>query len=315
MPPPDGLKNVRRLLTKLRNICLTHQVPPELGKPLLLYLSVIDNDFGCLLGQHDDTGRKEQVIYYLSKKFTLYKARYTLLERTCCVLTWVAQRLRYYLSAYTTYLISRMDPLKYIFPKPMPTGKLAKRQILLSEFDIMYVTQKAVKGQALADHLTENPVDQDYRPLKTYFPDKKVLFAGEDISESYNEWRMFFDGAVNFNGVRIGAVLVSKIGQHYPISAKIRFSYMNNMAEYETCILELRMAVDMDIKELLVIGDSDLLIHQHPDKNYINPINVEIYDQQAYCFHVDQEPNRKPWYYDIKRLLGVRGYPEGATDK
>jgi len=25
---------------------------------------------GCVLGQHDETGNKEHVIYYLSKKFT-----------------------------------------------------------------------------------------------------------------------------------------------------------------------------------------------------------------------------------------------------
>nr|XP_009622806.1 uncharacterized protein LOC104114136 [Nicotiana tomentosiformis] len=35
-------------------------VPPEPGKPLLLYLSVLDNAFGCMLGQHDETGRNEQ---------------------------------------------------------------------------------------------------------------------------------------------------------------------------------------------------------------------------------------------------------------
>nr|XP_016507575.1 PREDICTED: uncharacterized protein LOC107825259 [Nicotiana tabacum] len=33
---------------------------------------------------------------------------------------------------------------------------MAKWQILLSEFDIIYVTQKAIKGQALADDLAEN---------------------------------------------------------------------------------------------------------------------------------------------------------------
>ncbi|XP_047257534.1 uncharacterized protein LOC124889610 [Capsicum annuum] len=71
----------------------------------------------------------------------------------------------------------------------------------------------------------------------------------------------------------------------------------------------------MDIKELLVTGDLDLLIHQHPDKNYINPIKVEIHVQQAYYFYVDEEPDGKPWYYDIKRLLGAEGYLEGATSK
>ena len=43
--------------------------------------------------------------------------------------------------------------------------------------------------------MAENPVDDDYRPLKTYFPDEEVAFVGEDISEEYDGWRMFFDGA------------------------------------------------------------------------------------------------------------------------
>lgn len=52
------------------------------------------------------------------------------------------KKLQHYLSSHTTYMISRMDPLKYIFQKTMPTGKLAKWQLLLSEFDLVYVTQK-----------------------------------------------------------------------------------------------------------------------------------------------------------------------------
>ncbi|XP_070024614.1 uncharacterized protein [Nicotiana sylvestris] len=271
-------------------------------------MSVSDNAFGCVLGQHDEIGRKEQAIYYLSKKFTPYEARYTLLEHTYCAFTWVAQKLRHYLSAYTTYLISRMDPLKYIFQKPMPTGKLAKWQILLSEFDIVYVTQKAIKGQALADHLAENPMDEEYKPLRMYFPDEEVLFAGEDLLEAYSGWRMYFDGAANFKRVGIGAVLVSESGQHYPISEKLRFPCTNNMAEYEACILGLRMAVDINIQELLVIGDSYLLIHQVQD-----PIKVNVQDEPAYCFHVDEDPDGEPWYYDISRYLKTRDYPKGAT--
>ena len=34
------------------------------------------------------------------------------------------------------------------------------------------------------------------------------------------------------------------------------------MGEYETCILGIKMAFDMNVQELLIIGDSDLLIHQ-----------------------------------------------------
>ncbi|XP_016492769.1 uncharacterized protein LOC107812230 [Nicotiana tabacum] len=127
------------------------------------------------------------------------------------------------------------------------------------------------------------------------------------------------------------------------------------------------MAVDMNIKELLVIGDSDLLIQQvqgewttknikilpylhcvkelckkfikiefkhipriqnefddalatlssmiqHLDKKYIDPIEIEIRDQHAYYFHIDEEPDCKPWYHDIKRFLGSGEYPRNATN-
>ncbi|XP_019256374.1 PREDICTED: uncharacterized protein LOC109234770 [Nicotiana attenuata] len=178
---------------------------------------------------------------------------------------------------------------------------------------------------------------------------------------------MFFDGATNFKGVGIREVLISESGQHYPSSAKIRFPCTNNMAEYEACILGIRMAIDMNIRELLVIGYSDLLIHhvqgewstknvkilsylyyvkelckkftkievkhipkiqnefadalatlssmiQHPYKNYIDPIEVEIKDQHVYSFHVNKEPNGKPWYHDIKKFLVTQEYPEHATN-
>ncbi|XP_070019649.1 uncharacterized protein [Nicotiana sylvestris] len=155
-----------------------------------------------------------------------------------------------------------MDPLKYIFQKPMPTRKLAKWQILLSEFHIIYVTQKAVKGQALVDHLAKNPVGGEYEPLKMYFPDEKVSFVGKDITEVYDGWRMFFDGAANFKRVSIGAVLVLETSQLHLVSTKLRFPYSNNMEEYEAYILGLNMAIDMNISELLVICDSDFLVHQ-----------------------------------------------------
>ncbi|XP_069152915.1 uncharacterized protein [Solanum lycopersicum] len=127
LPPPKTRKEVMSFLGRLNYISrFIAQSTVREGSPLLLYLSVSDNAFGCVLGQHDETGKKEKAIYYISKKLTPYESRYTLLERTCCALTWLAQKLRHYLSSYTTYLISRMDPLKYIFQKAMPTGKLAK---------------------------------------------------------------------------------------------------------------------------------------------------------------------------------------------
>ena len=102
----------------------------------------------------------------------------------------------------------------------MSTEKLVKWQMFLSEFDNVYVIQKEIKAKALADHLAENHVDEEYEPLKIYFHDEEVSFVGEDISEEYPGWRLFFYGAPNHQVKGIGAILVSASCHQYPMAAK-----------------------------------------------------------------------------------------------
>ena len=45
-------------------------VPPVPEKPLILYMTMLDESMGCVLGQHDESRKKERAVYYLSKKFT-----------------------------------------------------------------------------------------------------------------------------------------------------------------------------------------------------------------------------------------------------
>ncbi|WJX13071.1 hypothetical protein P8452_03506 [Trifolium repens] len=181
-------------------------IPPVPGKPLIMYLTVLDESMGCVLGQHDETGRKEHAIYYLSKKFTDCETRYTLLERTCCALAWAARRLRQYMICHTTWLVSKMDPIKYIFEKPALTGRIARWQMLLSEYDILHVTQKAIKGSELADHLAHQPVE-DYQAMRFDFPDEDIMVVNDDEVIGDDEgpelgarWKLAFDGASNVMG-------------------------------------------------------------------------------------------------------------------
>ncbi|XP_015081443.1 uncharacterized protein LOC107025097 [Solanum pennellii] len=180
----------------------------------------------------------------------------------------------------------------------MPTRKLSKWKMLLREFDIVYVTQKVIKAQTLVDHLAENPIDEEYKPLKTYFPDEEVSFMGEDISEAYPGWRVFFDGAANHQGTGIRSVLVSESSQHYPVEAKLLFNCTNNMAKYEACILSLKMAIDMNVHELLVMENelADALatitsMIKHPDTNYIDPLDIDLKEHPVHCSHVEAEPD------------------------
>ena len=51
-------------------------------KPLILYVSVIDDSVGAILAQHDEEG-KERTTYYLSKLFNDAEKKYTIMEKTC----------------------------------------------------------------------------------------------------------------------------------------------------------------------------------------------------------------------------------------
>ena len=89
-------------------------------------------------------------------------------------LVFAVTKLRRYMLAHKIILISRVDPLKYLMTKPMLTGRLARWAILLTEFDITYVPQKAIKGQVLADFLAAHPIPDD-SPLACEFPDEEVM--------------------------------------------------------------------------------------------------------------------------------------------
>jgi len=80
-----------------------------------MYLTVLDGSMGFVLGQCDDFGRKEHVIYYFSKNFTGCETRYSFLEQTYYALARASHRLRRYMLSHTTWLVSKMDLIKYSF--------------------------------------------------------------------------------------------------------------------------------------------------------------------------------------------------------
>ncbi|KAK8683846.1 hypothetical protein V6N13_039892 [Hibiscus sabdariffa] len=253
----DALEKIKRQLTNAPVL-----VPPVPNRPLILYLSVFDNSMGCVLGQHDESGKKERAIYYLSKKFTEYEAKYSTVEKLCCALAWATRRLRQYMLYHTTWLISKLDPLKYMMEAPALSGRLARWQMLLSEFDILYVSRKAVKRSAIADFIASRASD-DYEPLNYDFPDEDLMSVSNlEEGDDKDSWVLYFDGASNSIGRGVGAVLISPNNDHYPFAGRLEFLCTNNMAEYEACAMGLRAAIERKIKVLKVYGDSSVVVHQ-----------------------------------------------------
>uniref|UniRef100_A0A2N9G657 Uncharacterized protein n=1 Tax=Fagus sylvatica TaxID=28930 RepID=A0A2N9G657_FAGSY len=326
----DPAKTARRAFDKIKEYLLNPPilVPPTPGRPLILYLTVQEASMGCMLGQQDETGKKEQAIYYLSKKFTEPETRYLLVEKTCCALAWASKKLRQYMLYYTTWLVSRMDPIK------------------------------RSRDKAIADYLADYPSEQ-LELMDSEFPDEDVMTVDED---NHGRWKLYFDGAANAVGSGIGAVLVSPKGQQTPIAVKLGFDCTNNMTEYEACIVGLQAALEFGAYELEVFGDSLLIVSQTngewqardpkliPYQRYISrlvpkfkyvtftytprahnhfadalatlasliklvegddvrPLRIETRDIPAYCvcieecMNVEAEIDNKPWYYDIKRFI------------
>ena len=164
---------------------------------------------------------------------------------------------------HTTWLISKLDPIKYIFEKPSLSRRIARWQVLLSEYDIQYVSQKAIKGSAIVEFLADRTEDE-YELMKFEFPNEKLMtiFQVEDESTKKDTWKLYFDGPSNILGHGIGVILISPEGEYSPFTTRLNFDYTNNVAEYEAWIIGLQATIDKKVKNLKVYEDSALVIYQ-----------------------------------------------------
>ena len=101
----------------------------------------------------------EHAVYYLSKKFLPYEEKYNLVEKTCLIMIWATRKLRYYFQSYKIQAVLEIDPLRYLFQVPVLTGKMSRWLVLLTEFDIEYITTKVITGRAVAKFLALNAVE------------------------------------------------------------------------------------------------------------------------------------------------------------
>ncbi|RVX12635.1 hypothetical protein CK203_011533 [Vitis vinifera] len=299
----------QRAFERIREYLLSPPVlaPPTPGRPLLLYLSVSDVALGCMLAQLDDSG-KDRAIYYLSKRMLDYETRYVMIERYCLALVWATRRLRHYMTEYSVHLISRLDPLRYLFDRPA---------LSWSPYEMA-------------------AIDDD-------FPDEDVAAV-----TSLSGWRMYFDGAANHSGYGIGVLLISPHGDHIPRSVRLAFTdrhpATNNIVEYEACILGLETALELGIRQMEVFGDSNLVLRQiqgewktrdvklRPYHAYLELLVARFEDLRythlpraqkpsrsapAYCCLIDdmEIDDGLPWYHDIYHFLRLGVYPEAATAK
>ncbi|KAG9457858.1 hypothetical protein H6P81_002366 [Aristolochia fimbriata] len=93
--------------------------------------------------------------------------------------------------------------------------------------------------------------------LPEEFPDEEIFLV-----EILLPWKMYFDGAAKRNGVGARILFVLPKDDLLSYSFVLSQNCSNNVAEYQTLLLGLGMAVEMEIPQLKVYGDSVLMIKQ-----------------------------------------------------
>ncbi|KAI3465911.1 hypothetical protein Pfo_022574 [Paulownia fortunei] len=191
---------------------------------------------------------------------------YSPIEKICLTLIFTIQKLNHYFQAHTVRLISKANPLKYVMTRP-----------------IIYVPQKAVKGQVLTDFLVDHPIPAEWE-LSDDLPDEDVL-----VIEITPPWKMYFDGASHKNGAGAGVIFITSDGEVLPYSFTLIQNCSNNVAEYQALILGLEMAVDIKQLHLKVYGDSKLVVNQL----------LGLYEVK--------KPELLPYFNYVRRLIGWLG--------
>ncbi|XP_043700052.1 uncharacterized protein LOC122650728 [Telopea speciosissima] len=211
------------------------------------------------MAQQDKEEGEKHAVYYLSKKFLEYETRYSSREDLYNPDIGDQNIETLYGVTHPIHLISRMDPIKYLFEKMALTGRVARWLLLLSEFDITFLTQKFIKEWAFFDYFAPHPIQGDRRPLEDPFLDEDFSIVNEDRG---NIWKLYFNGTANQKGCGVQVLLITPNDLYLPLAFRLDFPCTNNIAEYETCVIGLKMALIMGIQEIKVYGDSSIVIYQ-----------------------------------------------------
>ena len=119
---------------------------------LYLYITVLQAVVSAALVR--DEGGSQRPVYFISRAFRGAEERYPRMEKLAFALVMATRKLKPYFQAHTIIVLTN-QPLKRAMSSPEASGRMALWAIELSEFDMQYCPQTAVKGQIVADFIAE----------------------------------------------------------------------------------------------------------------------------------------------------------------
>ena len=223
----------------------------------------MDHSLGTLLTQKNDEGAK-QAIYYLSRTLIRAESRYNPVEKECLALVFVIQIMRNYLVGQSIHVISRINPLWILMTKPSSlNSKLVNWAILMSQYDLTFVPQKAIKRQALADFLVDHPASKSSKLHEDILDEviKANMTSIDDV------WQMFFDGASRTGSkgkivAGVGGDICLTWEYVLPRAFLLIEPCSKNVAEDNALLIGLQLTQQMRVRYLEAYGDSKLIVNQ-----------------------------------------------------
>ena len=125
---------------------------PEANEVLFAYIAVAPHAVSFVLIRMDNGIQRP--VYYVSKSLQEVELRYLPLEKAILAVVQAIRKLSYYFQAHTIIVLMQL-PLRSILRSADYTRRIAKWGTILGVFDIKYMSRTSVKGQVLADLVSE----------------------------------------------------------------------------------------------------------------------------------------------------------------
>ena len=177
-------------------------------------------------------------------------------------------------------------------------------------------TPKAVKSQVIIDLLAQFLGEKEF-PLDDKVPGEVAM-----AEVTKEQWIMKFDGSSTTNSGGTGVVLYHNGEEIVELSFKLEFPCSNNIAEYETYLTGLATALEMGIKHLKVIDNSNLVVCQAKGSFSLKEPSLATYRtlaqrmEEKFCtFEIEHTYRSENRYANALAALGSQIAFEGSSIK
>ncbi|KAA0057665.1 uncharacterized protein E5676_scaffold704G00030 [Cucumis melo var. makuwa] len=233
----DHLKDLKFVFDRLRKYQLRkNPLKCAFSVTSGMFLGIIERSLNTLLAQEEEKG-KERALYHLSRTLVGTEVNYSHIEKMCLALFFAIDKLRYYIQAFIVHLVAKADPIKYVLSRSINSGCLIKWAVLLQQYDIVYISQKAIKGKALAYFLAHYQIPSDWK-LCEDLPDDEVFFT-----KVIEPRTMYFDGVAQKSGA--GALIIG-----LQMALEIGVSLIETYGDLKLIINQLSLQYDVKHEDL-----------------------------------------------------------------